>query len=102
VVDLIFREVERLAQRGFGGVAVFGVLNGFDDAVDVVECGQPALKDVGAILGLAEFVLGATADDIPAVIDVVVERLTKIEYLRRAVDEREIDDAEGRFEVAFE
>jgi len=57
---------------------------------------------VGAILGLAEFVLGATADDIPAVIDVVVERLTKIEYLRRAVDEREIDDAEGRFEVAFE
>jgi len=41
----------------FRGVAIVGILDRLNDSVDVVERGQPPLENVGAILGLVEFVL---------------------------------------------
>ena len=55
-----------------------------------------------AILGLVEFELAAPADDLSAVGDVLLQRLLQREDFRLTVDQGEIDDAEGRFEVVFE
>jgi len=77
-------------------------LDRLDDVVDVVERGQSALQNVGAIFGLVKLELRAPPDDIAAVFEIVVDHLTECEHLWRPVDQREIDHAKCSFEVTFE
>ena len=80
------------------GVVARGADDG-DDLVDVVECDDEALEDVGAFLGLAQLVARAALDDVDLVVDVVVEHVLETQDMRHAVDEGEVVDAEARLEL---
>ncbi len=83
-------------------VAVVGVADGLDDVVDVVERMQSAFEDVCPLFCLVEFELAAPPDDVTAVVQVVLEQFLQRQDSRLAVDQREVDDAEGGFEAVFE
>src|SRR5207247_9211876 len=59
-----------------------------DDLVDVVVRDLEALEDVRALFRPAEIVLGATADDLPPMVDGVLEDLLERERLRMVAAER--------------
>jgi hypothetical protein len=101
VGGLALGELELRLQAGPRRVPILAVLNEVDDVVDHLQGLQPALEDVCAVPCLREVVLGAPADDLPAVIDVVFQRLLETQHLWLAVDQRQVDHAEGRLEVAL-
>ena len=69
-----------------------------DDRVEVVERDLEALEDVRPIASLGEVELGAAADDLAAVVDVVLEDGLQRQRLRLPVDEREHVHVERRLQ----
>ena len=67
-----------------------------DDRVEVVERDLEALEDVGSLARLLEVELGAPADDLAAVVDVVAQDALQRQRLRLAVDQREHVEVERR------
>src|SRR5256886_2603892 len=67
-----------------------------DDLVDVVVRDLEALEDVGALLRLAQVVVGTTPDDFAPVIDVVLEDLLERKRPRLLVDQGEHVEVERR------
>ena len=70
-----------------------------DDFVEIVERLLEAEQDVLALAGFAQFVLGAPADHIDAVIDEVLDHVHQAELARLAVDDGEHDDAEADLQL---
>ena len=67
-----------------------------DDRVQVVERDLEALEDVRPGARLLEVVLGPAADDLAAMVDVVLEDRLERQRLRLAVDQREHVEVERR------
>ena len=78
-----------------GDVDVGRLADRLDDRVEVVEGDLEALEDVRPGARLAEVELGAPADDLPAMLDVVLEHAAQRQRLRLAVDEGQHVHVEG-------
>ena len=97
VVRLHLGELERRRhQARTGRFDVGGAPDQRDDRLDHVERLHQPLDDVRALLRLAQAVLGAAADDVALVVDVLLDRRLQVEQPRDAVDEREHVDREAR------
>ena len=72
-----------------GDVDVGRLADRLDDRVEVVEGDLEALEDVRPRARLAEVELGPPADDLAAMVDVVLEHAAQRQRLRLAVDERQ-------------
>jgi len=94
-LGLPFRQVEALHEVRLGGVGVGRLANGLDDGVEVVEGLLEAFEDVGPVAGLAEIELGPAADDLAAMVDVVLEDRLEGQGLGLAVDEGQHVHVEG-------
>ena len=92
-------EIEALAQPAAGGLRVARSLDDLDRLVDVVDRDPEPFEHVLAISRGGEVMLGATHDDLVAMIQEVLEHLTERQHLRRAIDEREHDHPEGRLHL---
>ena len=82
--------------------ASFGDFDAADQAdhfVDIVQRQPEAEQDMLALAGLAQFVIGAAADHIGAVLDEVLDGLDQAQFARLAVDDRKLDDAEADLQL---
>jgi len=52
-----------------GFTSILGRADQFDDGINVIQCLLQTFEDVGAGFGLAQFVLGSSADDIDTMLD---------------------------------
>ena len=91
-------ELEALLQAGARFVGVGRSADERDDFVEVVEGGEIALEDVGALLRLAKLELGAPRDDDTLEVEVVPDELEERKRPRDPVHERDGVVAEGRLE----
>ena len=89
-------QVEPRHEVGPGALDVGRLADRLDDRVEVVEGDLEALEDVGPGAGLAEVELGPAADDLAAMVDVVLEDRLERQRLRLAVDEGEHVQVERR------
>ncbi len=94
-VRLLLGELEACAKLPVGVRRVLGTPDDLDHLVDVVDGDLESLEDVLPGLGGIEVELGAPGDHLVPVVDVPVEDVLQVHDLRRAVVEREHDDAEG-------
>ena len=74
--------------------AAGGPADDLDHVVDVVERDAVADQDVLALAGFAQFVGGAPADDVHAVLDEKAQQFEQAEFARLAGDDREQNHAE--------
>src|SRR5690606_14943917 len=70
-----------------------------DDGVEVVERDEVALEDVRALAGFLEFVRGAFAGDVGAVLEEQRAHLPHRQQARGTVDDDVVVDREGRLEL---
>ena len=91
-------ELEALLQAGARFIGVGRPADERDDFVEVVEGGEIALEDVGALLRLAKLELGAPRDDDALEVEVVPDELEERKRPRDPVHERDGVVAEGRLE----
>ena len=99
----IKRVEDELRRRGDQRFArFFGRSGGTDEAdhfIDVVEREAESEQDVLALAGFAQFVIGAAAHHIDAMLDEVLDGRDQAQLARLAVDDREIDDAEADLQL---
>ena len=95
---LDLRELEARHQLRARVVRVGRAADDRDHLVEVVERDQVAAQDVRAGFGLAQVVLQPARDDLPLVLEIVVEQVAQAERLRHAVDERDSVVAERRLQ----
>src|SRR5699024_1532909 len=86
-LDLV--DLEQLHQTGPSLVRGRGPADQGDDLVEGIEGLEVAAQDVGALLGLAQSVLGAPDDDLDLVLDPQAQEGVDAQRARDAVDERE-------------
>src|SRR5262245_22480069 len=91
---LYLRELELVDQSLLGVVRGLRPADQRDDLVDDVNGLLEALQDVRAAPGLLQLIRRAVAHDLAAEDDEFVERIGQVEYLRLAVDDREVDHPE--------
>ena len=89
------REGEALHELLDSFLRLAGRTDDADDLVDIVDCDDQALEDVDTLLSLAQLKLCTAVDDIVTVLDEELDKVTKVQQLRAALDERNIIDAEG-------
>ncbi len=94
-VGLQLVDLEQLDQAGAGLVGVRRPPDQRDDLVERVQRLEVAAQDVGALLGLAQPVLGAPDDDLDLVRHPVPDERVERQGARHAVDQREHVRAEG-------
>ena len=93
-------ELRGCGDQGFA--RFFGRSGGADQAdhfIDVVERHAEAEQDVLALARFAQFVIGAAADHIDAMLDEVFDGRDQAQLARLAVDDGEIDDAEADLQL---
>ena len=88
-------QVEALHQVRLRRLGVGRLADRLDDRVEVVERLLEALEDVGPGARLAEVELGPPADDLAAMLDVVLEDRLERQRLGLPVDQREHVHVEG-------
>ena len=96
---LLLGECEARDQRLAGFARRLGGANQPDHFVQVVERLLEAEQDVLALARLAQFVLGAAADHIDAVVDEELDHVHQAQLARLAVDDGEHDDAEADLQL---
>ena len=67
--------------------------NNLDNFVDVVQGNEQAFKNMSALFGLAQFVLGTTRDDVLLVEDVVMQHFLQGKRTGHAIDQGQHDNA---------
>ena len=91
---LNFGEVELTHQRSFRRWSVFRRTDDLDDTVDVVERNEQTGNDVQARFPLGQPELGASDNDLKAVLNVVVAQVPQANGRGNAIDEHHVVDAE--------
>ena len=82
--------------RGLRHRRVLGPADDRHHLVDVLDGDLQAFQDVAALVGLPELVGGAAEDDFAAMLVEDLEQLLQVQDARRAVDQGDVVDAEGR------
>src|SRR5690606_834083 len=89
----------QLHQALLGDLGIGGFADGLDDQVDLGHRHPEALDDLALTFGLGQLEAGAAAHHLSPVLDEQLQRLFEVEDRRAAVDDRQVDDAEGRLHV---
>src|SRR5690606_6001740 len=96
---LALRQPEALHELHLGRLVAVGVPDQLDDLVDVVQRDAVPFQDVGPLFRPPQFKAGAASDDLPLVIEVVLQHRLEVEHFGLPVYQREHDDAERLLEL---